>query len=172
LFSPGLSPRVWCVWATSTGRRAGTLLAYRQTFRIGRPYWAGPRNALHHHLHLHDAVGALAKAAQAGHAGQVFYATDGTPLAFSPFMDDFARRVGNPLPSHVPRIATGLIKLVLRKEHMQPVALAMPAQKPLPRVPGWKPRYADHHDGLDLAHGGCCGRFNACQSDRPCRASK
>jgi nucleoside-diphosphate-sugar epimerase len=131
------------------GPESRDLLAYRKAFRIGRPYWAGPRNALHHHLHLHDAVGALVKAARAGNSGKVFYATDGTPVAFSQFMDDFARRVGNPFPSHVPRIATGLIKLVVRKEHMQRVALTMPAQKPLPRVPGWKPRYADYRDGLD-----------------------
>jgi nucleoside-diphosphate-sugar epimerase len=125
------------------------LLAYRKAFRIGRPYWAGPQNALQHQLHLHDAVSALVKAGRARNAGEVFYATDGAPVAFRQFMDDFARKVGNPFPLHVPRIATALIKLVVRKEHMQQVALAMPSQAPLPRVPGWKPRYADYREGLD-----------------------
>jgi nucleoside-diphosphate-sugar epimerase len=131
------------------GPESRDLLAYRKAFRIGRPYWAGPQNALQHQLHLHDAVSALFKAARARNAGKVFYATDGTPLAFRQFMDDFARQVGNPFPLHVPRIATALIKLVVRKEHMQQVALAMPSQAPLPCVPGWKPRYADYREGLD-----------------------
>jgi nucleoside-diphosphate-sugar epimerase len=131
------------------GPESRDLLAYRKAFRIGRPYWAGPRMALQHHLHLHDAVNALVKAARVRNAGKVFYATDGTPVAFSQFMDDFARRVGNPLPLHVPRIATALIKFVVREEHMQQVALEMPAPTPVPSVPGWKPRYADYREGLD-----------------------
>lgn len=131
------------------GPESQDLRAYRKAFRIGRPYWAGPRNALQYHLHLHDAVAALVKAARARNAGEVFYATDGTPVAFQRFMDDFARRVGNPIPLHVPKIATALIKWVVRKEHMQQVALAMPTQTPAPCVPGWKPQYADYRVGLD-----------------------
>ena len=131
------------------GPESRDLLAYRKAFCIGRPYWAGPPKALQFHLHLHDAVDALVKAARARNAGKVFYATDGTPVAFGQFMDDFARKVGNPFPLHVPRIATPLIKLVVRKEHMQQVALAMPAQAPVPRVPGWTPRLADVRVGID-----------------------
>jgi nucleoside-diphosphate-sugar epimerase len=133
------------------GPESRDLLAYRKAFRIGRPYWAGPRNALQHHLHLHDAVAALVKAARARNAGKVFYATDGTPVAFRQFMDEFARRAGNPFPLHVPRIATALIKLVVRKEHMQQVTLQMPPLAPVPCVPGWKPRYADYREGLEQA---------------------
>jgi nucleoside-diphosphate-sugar epimerase len=131
------------------GPEGRNLLAYRKAFRIGRPYWAGPRNAVQHHLHLHDAVAALVKAARARNAGKVFYATDGTPVAFGQFMDDFARRAGNPFPLHVPRIATALIKLVVRKEHMQQVAQEMPTLAPVPCVPTWKPRYSDYRQGLD-----------------------
>jgi hypothetical protein len=65
------------------------------------------------------------------------------------FMDDFARRIGNPLPLHVPRIATPVIRLIVRKEHMQQAALAMPTRPPSPRVPGWRPRFADYRKGLD-----------------------
>jgi hypothetical protein len=65
------------------------------------------------------------------------------------FMDDFARKVGRRFPLHVPVIATPLIKLVVREEHMQQAALAMPARPPLPRVPGWRPRFADYRKGLD-----------------------
>lgn len=125
------------------------LLAYRKAFRLGRPYWAGPRSARQYHLHQHDAVAALLAAADPRNSGRVLYATDGRPVAFMQFMDDFARRVGRRFPLHVPKFAKPLMKLIVREEHMQQVALAMPANSPRPRVPGWKPAFADYRAGLD-----------------------
>jgi nucleoside-diphosphate-sugar epimerase len=125
------------------------LRAYRKAFRIGRPYWAGARDARQYHLHQYDAVSALVAAAKQRNAGRILYATGGKPVPFVQFMDDFARRVGNPLPLHVPRIATPVIRLIVREEHMQQAALAMPSRAPAPRVPGWKPAFADYRKGLD-----------------------
>ncbi len=125
------------------------LRAYRAAFRIGRPYWAGPRKALQYHLHQHDAVSALLTAARLRNAGKILYATSGKPVSFMQFMDDFARRMGKRFPLHVPLIARPVIKLLVREEHMQQVALAMPARAPSPRVPGWKPASPDYRDGLD-----------------------
>jgi hypothetical protein len=125
------------------------LLAYRKAFGLGRPYWAGPRSARQYHLHQHDAVAALLAAADARNAGRVLYATDGRPVAFMQFMDDFARRVGRRFPLHAPKFARPLMKLIVREEHMQQVALAMPANPPRPRVPGWKPAFPDYRAGLD-----------------------
>jgi nucleoside-diphosphate-sugar epimerase len=131
------------------GPESSDLRAYRKAFRLGRPYWAGPRKALQYHLHQYDAVAALLKAANPRNAGRILYATDGKPVSFMQFMDDFARRVGRRFPLHVPRIAAPLIKLVVREEHMQQTALAMPARPPSPRVPGWKPAFSDYRNGLD-----------------------
>jgi nucleoside-diphosphate-sugar epimerase len=131
------------------GPESADLRAYRKAFRIGRPYWAGPADALQYHVHQHDAVDALLAAAKRGNAGKTLYATDGKPVPFMQFMDDFARRVGNRFPLHVPRIATPVIRLIVREEHMQQTALAMPARAPGPRVPGWKPKFADYRKGLD-----------------------
>ena len=131
------------------GPASGDLRAYRKAFRLGRPCWAGPGEALQYHLHQYDAVSALLAAAKRRNAGKILYATDGKPVPFMQFMDDFARRIGNRFPLHVPRIATPLIRLVVREEHMQQAALAMPARAPKPRVPGWKPAFADYRKGLD-----------------------
>ncbi|HEU0203045.1 MAG TPA: hypothetical protein VFR86_21765 [Burkholderiaceae bacterium] len=131
------------------GPQSGDLRAYRAAFRLGRPYWAGPRKALQYHLHQYDAVSALLAAAKPRNAGRVFCATDGTPVSFMQFMDDFARRIGTRWPLHAPMLAKPVMKLVVREEHMQQVAVAMPAQEPLPRVPGWKPAFADYRKGLD-----------------------
>jgi nucleoside-diphosphate-sugar epimerase len=125
------------------------LRAYRTAFRLGRPYWAGSRKALQYHLHQFDAVSALLAAAKPPHAGRILYATAGKPVSFMQFMDDFARRLGKRFPLHVPTLAKPVIKLLVREEHMQQAALAMPSRAPSPRVPGWKPAFADYRDGLD-----------------------
>jgi nucleoside-diphosphate-sugar epimerase len=131
------------------GPDSGDLRAYRKAFRLGRPYWAGPRNALQYHLHQADAVGALLAAAKRRNAGKIFYATDATPVPFMQFMDGFARRIGKRFPLHVPLIAAPLMRPLVRTEHMQQAALAMPAPAPSPRVPGWKPTFPDYRAGLD-----------------------
>jgi len=131
------------------GPASADLRAYRTAFRLGRPYWAGPRGALQYHLHQDDAVAALLAAAQPRNAGKCFYATDGHPVPFMQLMDDFARRIGRRHPLHVPRLAAPVMRLIVREEHMQQAALAMPARAPGPRVPGWRPVYADYRAGLD-----------------------
>jgi len=131
------------------GPESRDLRAYRRAFRIGRPYWAGPATARQYHLHQYDAVSALIASAKLRNAGRILYATGGRPVPFMQFMDDFARRIGNPLPLHVPRIATPVIRLIVRQEHMQQAALAMPSRPAAPRVPGWKPVFADYRKGLD-----------------------
>ena len=130
------------------GPESRDLRAYREAFRIGRPYWAGPRAALQYHLHQYDAVSALLAAAVRRNAGKILYATDGKPASFMQFMDDFARMVGNRFPLHVPAIATPVIRLIVREEHMQQAALAMPARTPAPCVPGWKPGFRGYRKGL------------------------
>jgi len=125
------------------------LKLYRRAFRLGRPYWAGPRKALQYHLHQYDAVGALLAAAKPRNAGKILYATDGHPVSFMQFMDDFARKVGRRFPLHALPISAPVMRLIVREEHMQQAALAMPERAPSPRVPGWKPGFADYRKGID-----------------------
>lgn len=131
------------------GPTSQDLQAYHRSFRLGRPYWAGPRDALQDHLHHDDAVSALLAAARPQHAGKTFYATDGTPLPFMRWMDDFAHRVGRRCALHLPRMASPLIRMVVHEEHMQQTALSMPAQPPQPMVPDWAPHFHHHRSGLD-----------------------
>jgi nucleoside-diphosphate-sugar epimerase len=131
------------------GPESADLRAYRTAFRLGRPYWSGPADALQHHIHQLDAVAALQAAARTRNAGKTCYATDGHPLAFEPFMDAFAHRVGRPRPLHLPLRSRLLARVIIRDEHMQQTALAMPPCAPSPRVPGWKPKFADYRSGLD-----------------------
>ena len=131
------------------GPASADLRAYRTAFRLGRPYWSGKADALQDHIHQLDAAAALLAAGRARNAGKTCYATDGHPMAFEPFMDAFAQRVGRPRPLHLPLRSRLLARAIIREEHMQQTALAMPPGAPLPRLPGWRPLFADYRSGLD-----------------------
>lgn len=131
------------------GPHSADLRAYRSAFRLGRPYWAGEPGALQHHLHQHDAADALLAAARGGRAGRIVYATDDEPTSFRTFMDAFARRVGRRCPLHLPLRSRPLVRALIREQHVQQTALAMPPGLPSPRPARWRPAFADHGSGLD-----------------------
>jgi nucleoside-diphosphate-sugar epimerase len=131
------------------GPDSADLRAYRTAFRLGRPYWSGEADALQYHVHQLDAACALLAAARAGNEGKTYYATDGHAVSFELFMDAFAHRVGRSRPLHLPRSSRLLARAIIRAEHMQQTALAMPPHAPSPRVPAWRPRFADYRSGLD-----------------------
>ena len=131
------------------GPQSADLLAYRNAFRLGRPYWSGLTDARQYHLHQHDAASALLAAARPRNAGRIYYATDGRGIPFELFMDAFAHRVGRPRPLHLPLLSHLVARAIIREEHMQQTALGMPPRAPSPRVPGWKPKFPDFAKGLD-----------------------
>jgi len=131
------------------GPQSRDLRAYRAAFRLGRPYWSGPRKALQYHLHQFDAASALLAAARSRNAGKILYATDDRAVSFMQMMDAFAHRVGRRTPLHLPLYSKLLAKVIVREEHMQQAALPMPPESPRPRVPGWKPKFSDYREGLD-----------------------
>jgi nucleoside-diphosphate-sugar epimerase len=129
------------------GPGSSDLKRYRLAFRLGRPYWAGPRKALHDHIHHTDAARALLLAAAIPEKSRVTYATDGHPASFQSFMDFFARQVGNPLPIHLPRVGRAFAHLVVAEEHMQAVEMGVRGAA-TPQVPGFNPAFPDYRAGL------------------------
>jgi nucleoside-diphosphate-sugar epimerase len=131
------------------GPHSADLRAYRKAFRLGRPYWSGPSRACQYGLHQSDAVAALIAAGKKRNASRTLYAVAGPPVPFERFMDAFAHRVGRRNPLHLPLLSRPLAHVIIREEHMQQTALSMPPGVPTPRVPGWKPEFADYRKGLD-----------------------
>ena len=123
------------------------LRGYQRAFRLGRPYWAGPRANLQHHLHGSDAACALLLAAAARPSVALTYATDDEPASFADLMDHFARLVGRARPLHLPRFSGPFVGLVVRDLHRQMVDLAA-AGAVMPRLAGFAPRYRDYRAGL------------------------
>lgn len=131
------------------GPESADLLAYRTAFRIGRPYWAGPPEALQYHLHQFDAAAALLAANRQRNAGKILHATDGHAASFTQLMDAFAHRIGKRNPLHLPLGLKPFARVIVCEEHMQQAALPMPPRAPKPGVPGWKPRFPSYREGLD-----------------------
>ena len=123
------------------------LRLYRLAFLIGRPYWAGPRKALHDHLHHADAARALLAAASRPPKSRIVYATDGHPASFQALMDHFARRVGNRVPLHIPRMGRPFAHLVVAEEHMQMVELGVHGEA-APTLPGFIPAFPGYRAGI------------------------
>ena len=129
------------------GPESRDLRLYRRAFRMARPYWAGSGQR-HNFLHTDDAARALLGAAHQRPAGRVLYATDDEPASFGAFMDYFARRIGNPLPLHLPRISRRVSHFVVAEEHMQMCELGVTGV-PAPRPRGFTPAYRDYQAGID-----------------------
>jgi nucleoside-diphosphate-sugar epimerase len=129
------------------GPESKDLRAYRTAFRLGRPYWAGPKKNRQHHLHTADAARALGLAAEQPPQDPISYATDERPASFQDFMDHFAHLVGNPLPTHLWRISRPFAHVVVGEEHMEMVELGVKGQA-TPQVSGFDPRYRDYREGL------------------------
>ncbi|MDQ6846824.1 MAG: hypothetical protein M3019_04470 [Candidatus Dormibacteraeota bacterium] len=123
------------------------LRGYRRAFRLSRPYWAGPRRNLQHHVYGDDAARALLTAAQRRSSGRLTYASDGTPASFCDFMDHFARLVGRSRPLHLPGASRPFVQLVVREPHMQMVEMAATGPA-APQLPGWRPHFPSYRDGL------------------------
>jgi nucleoside-diphosphate-sugar epimerase len=129
------------------GPQSADFKAYRAAFRIARPYWAGPKSHLQHHVHSTDAARALLEAARRRPAGRLLYATDDRPASFAAFGDHLARLVGNPLPTHIPRIGKPFVRFIIADEHVEMLEIGVhgPAA---PKVPGFSPQYVDYRAGL------------------------
>lgn len=129
------------------GPESRDLRAYRRAFALGRPYWAGPRGNLQHHVHTTDAARALVQVAATRPEAPLLHLSDGTPASFADFMDHFAHLVGRSRPLHLPRVAGLLVRPVVATPHQQLCDLAAPAQL-MPRLSRFTPRFRDYRAGL------------------------
>jgi len=71
-----------------------------------------------------------------------------TPAPFASLMDHFARRVGNPLPLHIPRFLRLPAHLVVAEAHMQMCELGIRGRA-TPGLAGFTPKYASFRTGVD-----------------------
>ncbi|MBD2103922.1 NAD(P)-dependent oxidoreductase [Leptolyngbya sp. FACHB-261] len=132
------------------GPQSEDLKLYIKSFKLGRPYFAGPVSNLGNWLHFEDAAQALAQVAKQQPIGMVFNVVDGTPVSFTNFIDQFAFTLGRKRPSHIPLWLTPLaLVLVVTPQQVELLKLSTHVNSDLIRQQlGWSPRYTSYREGL------------------------
>jgi nucleoside-diphosphate-sugar epimerase len=131
------------------GPQSHDLVLYERSFRIFRPYYAGPDKRLANFLHFEDAALALALVAEQQPVGEIFNVTDEMPAYFGDFMDYFAQQLGYLRPAHLPTLAASALPLLIAPAQIDLLNLSttVSSTKIRQRL-GWQPAYSDYFKGL------------------------
>ena len=132
------------------GPESEDLKLYIKSFKMGRPYFAGPESNLGNWLHFEDAAAALVQVAQQQPTGAIFNVVDGVPVSFADFIDRFAFTLGRKRPGHIPMWLTPLaLVLVVTPQQVDLLKLSTTVNSDSFRKQfGWSPRYVSYREGL------------------------
>jgi len=132
------------------GPESEDLKLYIKSFKLGRPYFAGPESNLGNWLHFEDAAAALVLVAEQQPRGAFFNVVDGVPVSFADFIDRFAFTLGRKRPAHIPMWLTPLaLVLVVTPQQVDLLKLITSVNSDSFRKQfGWSPRYVSYREGL------------------------
>ncbi|MEG4320653.1 MULTISPECIES: NAD-dependent epimerase/dehydratase family protein [unclassified Microcoleus] len=132
------------------GPESEDLKLYIKSFKLGRPYFAGPESNLGNWLHFEDAAAALVQVAEQQPRGAIFNVVDGVPVSFADFIDRFAFTLGRKRPGHIPMWLTPLaLALVVTPQQVDLLKLITTVNSDSFRKQfGWSPRYVSYREGL------------------------
>jgi len=132
------------------GPESEDLKLYIKSFKLGRPYFAGPESNLGNWLHFEDAAAALVQVAEQQPKNAIFNVVDGVPVSFADFIDRFAFTLGRKRPAHIPMWLTPLaLVLVVTPQQVDLLKLITTVNSDLFRKQfGWSPRYVSYREGL------------------------
>lgn len=132
------------------GPQSEDLKLYIKSFKLGRPYFAGPDSNLGNWLHFEDAASALVQVAQQQPKGAIFNVVDGVPVSFADFIDRFAFTLGRKRPGHIPMWLTPLaLVLVVTPQQVDLLKLSTTVGGDSFRKQfGWSPHYPSYREGL------------------------
>lgn len=133
------------------GPESEDLKLYIKSFKMGRPYFAGPDSNLGNWLHFEDAAAALVKVADESEPkGAIFNVVDGVPVSFADFIDRFAFTLGRKRPARIPMWLTPLaLVLVVTPQQVDLLKLSTTVNSDSFRKQfGWSPRYVSYREGL------------------------
>jgi len=123
---------------------------YAESFRFGRPFFAGGarKTAWVHH---EDMARAVVLAAEQQPKGEVFNIADNKLVSLGEFIENYASMIGSSKPGRVPSLAVPLLS------HIKPEQVTLLEQgtevttaKAQSKL-GWKPQYPTYQQGLEQA---------------------
>ncbi|GIW06988.1 MAG: hypothetical protein KatS3mg060_1793 [Dehalococcoidia bacterium] len=131
------------------GPQSKDLSRYVTSFKLFRPYYAGPEHTLGNWLHFEDAAEALLRIVESWPAPPVLNVVDGHPVNFGTVIDRFAALLGFPRPGHLPPALRLLFRHFIWHPQQVLLATTTTVRNDLARAClGWSPRFPTYEDGL------------------------
>lgn len=132
------------------GPQSQDLQKYETSFKLHRPYYAGPEDNLANFLHYEDAARALVLVAEWQPVGEIFNVVDGTPIAFANFIDTYAMKLGYSKPGHIPLFTAPVAKVIIKEPQMEILDTSTTVSRDrITQKLNWKPEYASYQEGLE-----------------------
>lgn len=131
------------------GPQSEDLKKYETSFKLHRPYYAGPEDNLANFLHYEDAAKALVSVVEQQPTGE-FNVVDGTPTPFADFIDTYAMKLGYSQPGHIPLFTAPVAKVIIKEPQMEILDLSTTVNSDRIRQQlNWSPSYGSYQKGLD-----------------------
>ncbi len=126
------------------------LALYADSFRVGRPFYAGSDKKTAW-LHHEDAARAIVQVAEQQPKGEVFNIADQKPVSLATFIEEYAQRLGAGKPGRLPRrLAEFLGNITDEQFTLLDITTEVSTAKAQSQL-GWKAQYPTYQGGLDQA---------------------
>ncbi len=132
------------------GPQSKDLKKFETSFKLHRPYYAGPEDNLANFLHYEDAAKALVLVVEQQPVGEIFNIVDGTPTSFADFIDNYAMKLGYSKPGHIPLFTAPVAKIIIKKPQMEILDRSTTVKSDrITQQLNWTPNYSNYQEGLD-----------------------
>ena len=132
------------------GPQSEDLKKYETSFKLKRPYYAGPEDNLANFLHYEDAAKALVLVVEQQPVGETFNVVDGTPTPFANFIDTYALKLGYSKPAHIPLFTAPVAKVIIKEPQMEILDLSTTVKSDrIKEQLNWSPSYVSYEEGLE-----------------------
>ena len=132
------------------GPQSEDLKKYETSFKLKRPYYAGPEDNLANFLHYEDAAKALVLVVEQQPVGETFNVVDGTPTPFANFIDTYAMKLGYSQPAHIPLFTAPVAKVIIKEPQMEILDLSTTVKGDrISQQLNWSPTYNSYQEGLE-----------------------
>lgn len=132
------------------GPQSEDLKKYETSFKLKRPYYAGPEDNLANFLHYEDAAKALVLVVEQQPVGETFNVVDGTPTPFANFIDTYAMKLGYSKPAHIPLFTAPVAKVIIKEPQMEILDLSTTVNGDrISQQLNWSPTYNSYQEGLE-----------------------
>ena len=132
------------------GPQSEDLKKYETSFKMKRPYYAGPEDNLANFLHYEDAAKALLLVVEQQPVGKTFNVVDGSPIPFANFIDTYAMKMEYSKPAHIPLFTAPVAQIIIKEQQMEILDCSTTVKSDRFRQQfNWSPSYSSYESGLD-----------------------